>query len=153
MQGIAMVASSPVRHDSPLNLHALEVQTYQPPWKTLTDFALNSDLDNNTLNANNNPVIHHLFNQVCLLTVHIIIVVYFYLKWSHFICKHLKTTFCKRYHHTLHDLPFCMPINKKSKTRFLLTATIEQKGRGNVKIPFNLVGVVVFSIVGYWLKL
>lgn len=32
MQGIPMVASSPVRHDSPLNLHGLEVTQYQPPW-------------------------------------------------------------------------------------------------------------------------
>ena len=40
MQGIPMVASSPVRHDSPLNLHGLEVTSYQPPWKALSDFAL-----------------------------------------------------------------------------------------------------------------
>lgn len=32
MQGIQMIASSPVRHDSPLNLHGLEVTQYQPPW-------------------------------------------------------------------------------------------------------------------------
>ena len=32
MQGIPMVASSPIRHDSPLNLHGLEVTQYQPPW-------------------------------------------------------------------------------------------------------------------------
>lgn len=36
MQGIPMVASSPIRHDSPLNLHGLEVTQYQPPWVVLT---------------------------------------------------------------------------------------------------------------------
>lgn len=45
MQGIPMVASSPVRHDSPLGVHPLEVQAYQPPWKALSDFALHSDLE------------------------------------------------------------------------------------------------------------
>lgn len=64
MQGIPMVASSPVRHDSPLNLHGLEVTSYQPPWKTLSDFALNADLDNNTMNTHNNPAFQQLYNQV-----------------------------------------------------------------------------------------
>lgn len=64
MQGIPMVASSPVRHDSPLNLHGLEVTSYQPPWKALTDYALNADLDNNTMNAHNNPAFQQLYNQV-----------------------------------------------------------------------------------------
>ncbi|KAF2882427.1 hypothetical protein ILUMI_23746 [Ignelater luminosus] len=45
MQGIPMVASSPVRHDSPIGVHPLEVQAYQPPWKALSDFALHSDLE------------------------------------------------------------------------------------------------------------
>lgn len=66
MQGIPMVASSPVRHDSPLNLHGLEVTSYQPPWKTLSDFALNADLDNNTMNTHNNPAFQQLYNQVHL---------------------------------------------------------------------------------------
>lgn len=64
MQGIPMVASSPVRHDSPLNLHGLEVTSYQPPWKTLSDFALNADLDNNTMITHNNPAFQQLYNQV-----------------------------------------------------------------------------------------
>lgn len=64
MQGIPMVASSPVRHDSPLNLHGLEVTSYQPPWKTLSDFALNADLDNNTMGTHNNPAFQQLYNQV-----------------------------------------------------------------------------------------
>lgn len=45
MQGIPMVASSPVRHDSPMGMNALEVTSYQPPWKALSDFALHTDLD------------------------------------------------------------------------------------------------------------
>lgn len=38
MQGIPMVASSPIRHDSPLNLHGLEVTQYQPPWVVKNSF-------------------------------------------------------------------------------------------------------------------
>lgn len=38
MQGIPMVASSPIRHDSPLNLHGLEVTQYQPPWVIILNF-------------------------------------------------------------------------------------------------------------------
>lgn len=60
-----MIASSPVRHDSPLNLHGLEVTSYQPPWKALSDFALNADLDNNG-SLNHTPAFQHLVNQVRL---------------------------------------------------------------------------------------
>lgn len=63
MQGIPMVASSPVRHESPLNLHGLEVTSYQPPWKALSDFALHADLDNNG-SINHTPAFQHLVNQV-----------------------------------------------------------------------------------------
>lgn len=66
MKGIPLVASSPVRHDSPLNLNGLEVTKYQPPWKALADFALNSDLDNNNFNTQT-PAFQHLVNQVYLL--------------------------------------------------------------------------------------
>lgn len=64
IQGIPMIASSPVRHDSPLNLHGLEVTSYQPPWKALTDYALNADLDNSSMNTHNNPAFQQLYNQV-----------------------------------------------------------------------------------------
>lgn len=64
MQGIPMVASSPVRHDSPLNLHGIDVQTYQPPWKALSDFALNADLDNNGVMNTHTPAFQQLVNQV-----------------------------------------------------------------------------------------
>jgi hypothetical protein len=65
MQGIPMVASSPVRHDSPLNLHGLEVTSYQPPWKALSDFALHADLDSNGP-VNHSPAFQHLVNQASL---------------------------------------------------------------------------------------
>jgi hypothetical protein len=61
MPGVPLIASSPVRHDSPLNLHGLEVTSYQPPWKALSDFALHADLDNN--GVNHTPAFQHLVNQ------------------------------------------------------------------------------------------
>ncbi|KAL6954445.1 Insulin protein enhancer protein isl-1 [Sarracenia purpurea var. burkii] len=45
MQGIPMVASSPVRHESPIGISPIEVQSYTAPWKALSDFALHQDLD------------------------------------------------------------------------------------------------------------
>lgn len=54
-----MVASSPVRHDSPLGVHPLEVQAYQPPWKALHDFAMHSDLE-----QPHPPAFQQLVNQV-----------------------------------------------------------------------------------------
>lgn len=64
MHGIPMVASSPVRHESPIGMTPLEVQAYQPPWKALTDFALHTDLDRLDQNA---PSFHHLVSQVSRL--------------------------------------------------------------------------------------
>lgn len=61
MHGIPMVASSPVRHESPIGMTPLEVQAYQPPWKALSDFALHTDLDRMDPNA---PSFHHLVSQV-----------------------------------------------------------------------------------------
>ena len=43
--GVPMVASSPVRNDTPMQGTQVEVQSYQPPWKALSDFALSSDID------------------------------------------------------------------------------------------------------------
>ncbi|CAL4096399.1 unnamed protein product [Meganyctiphanes norvegica] len=47
-----MVASSPIRHDGgpmgpggPMGGDMLDVTAYQPPWKALTEFSLNHDLD------------------------------------------------------------------------------------------------------------
>lgn len=57
MRGVALVASSPVQHDSPVQ-HPIEVQSYRPPWKAFADYALHHDLDPNA------PHFQHLVNQV-----------------------------------------------------------------------------------------
>lgn len=56
-----MIASSPIRHDSPLNAYGHEITAYRPPWKTLSDFALNSNL--NTDNSHT-PAFQQLMYQV-----------------------------------------------------------------------------------------
>ena len=64
MHGIPMVATSPVRHDSPVGpgmIGSSDIQSYEPPWKALSDFALHTDLDR--LNPNT-PHFQHLVNQV-----------------------------------------------------------------------------------------
>ncbi|XP_018358359.1 PREDICTED: insulin gene enhancer protein ISL-1 isoform X1 [Trachymyrmex cornetzi] len=61
MHGIPMVASSPVRHESPIGMTPLEVQAYQPPWKALSEFALHTDLERLDPNA---PSFHHLVSQM-----------------------------------------------------------------------------------------
>ena len=64
MHGIPMVATSPVRHDSPVGpgmIGSTDIQSYEPPWKALSDFALHTDLDR--LNPNT-PHFQHLVNQV-----------------------------------------------------------------------------------------
>jgi len=45
MNGIPMVATSPVRQESPLGVTPLDITGYHPPWKQLTDFALRPDPD------------------------------------------------------------------------------------------------------------
>ena len=45
MNGIPMVATSPVRQDSPLGVSSLDITGYHPPWKQLTEFALRPDSD------------------------------------------------------------------------------------------------------------
>ncbi|XP_001362509.2 insulin gene enhancer protein ISL-2 [Monodelphis domestica] len=45
LTGTPLVAGSPIRHESAVQGSAVEVQTYQPPWKALSEFALQSDLD------------------------------------------------------------------------------------------------------------
>uniref|UniRef100_UPI00358F6571 insulin gene enhancer protein ISL-1-like n=1 Tax=Myxine glutinosa TaxID=7769 RepID=UPI00358F6571 len=46
MTGTPLVAGSPVRQDGGLQVSTVEVQSYhQPPWKALTDFALQSELE------------------------------------------------------------------------------------------------------------
>ncbi|XP_056268888.1 insulin gene enhancer protein isl-2b isoform X2 [Pseudoliparis swirei] len=45
LTGTPLVAGSPIRHESSVQGNPVEVQTYQPPWKALSEFALQSDLD------------------------------------------------------------------------------------------------------------
>ncbi|KAK5935034.1 hypothetical protein CgunFtcFv8_020432 [Champsocephalus gunnari] len=45
LTGTPLVAGSPIRHESSMQGNPVEVQTYQPPWKALSEFALQSDLD------------------------------------------------------------------------------------------------------------
>lgn len=45
MTGTPMVAASPERHDGGIQANPVEVQSYQPPWKVLSDFALQSDME------------------------------------------------------------------------------------------------------------
>ena len=42
-----MVASSPVRHEPPVGMQGnpVEVQSYQTPWKALSEFAMQGDMD------------------------------------------------------------------------------------------------------------
>jgi len=62
MHGIPMVATSPVRHESPVGMNPVEIHSYEPPWKALTDFALHTDLDR--LNNAGGPQFQHLVNQM-----------------------------------------------------------------------------------------
>jgi len=68
MHGIPMVATSPVRHESPVGMNPVEIHSYEPPWKALTEFALHTDLDR--LNngppggGSNGPPFQHLVNQM-----------------------------------------------------------------------------------------
>ncbi|XP_035617290.2 insulin gene enhancer protein ISL-3 isoform X2 [Oncorhynchus keta] len=45
LTGTPLVARSPIRHDNTVQGNSVEVQAYQPPWKALSEFALQSDLD------------------------------------------------------------------------------------------------------------
>ena len=58
-----MIANSPVRQNSPLNMHGIDVVPYQPPWKALSEFALYTNLDNDVINQQN-PAFRRLINQV-----------------------------------------------------------------------------------------
>uniref|UniRef100_A0A8C4TEL9 ISL LIM homeobox 2b n=1 Tax=Erpetoichthys calabaricus TaxID=27687 RepID=A0A8C4TEL9_ERPCA len=45
LTGTPLVAGSPIRHENAVQGNTVEVQTYQPPWKALSEFALQSDLE------------------------------------------------------------------------------------------------------------
>ena len=64
MHGIPMVATSPVRHESPVGMNPVEIHGYEPPWKALTDFALHTDLDRLNNPGGPGPQFQHLVNQV-----------------------------------------------------------------------------------------
>lgn len=40
-----LIAQRPMRQESPIGMNPIEVQSYQPPWKALNEFALHADLD------------------------------------------------------------------------------------------------------------
>jgi len=62
MQGIPMVATSPVRHESPIGpLNPVDIHGYQPPWKALSEFALHTDIDRLDPNG---PQFQHLVGQM-----------------------------------------------------------------------------------------
>ena len=61
MQGIPLIASSPVRHESPLGLNPVEVHAFAPPWKALAEFALHNDLERIDPST---PHFQQLINQV-----------------------------------------------------------------------------------------
>ena len=70
MQGIPLIASSPVRHDgsSPLGpggMNPVEVHAFAPPWKALAEFALHNDLERIDPST---PHFQQLINQVPVTT-------------------------------------------------------------------------------------
>lgn len=69
-----MIANSPVRQNSPLNMHGLDVVPYQPPWKALSEFALYANLENDVINQHN-PAFRRLVNQVSLRFLRIRLIV------------------------------------------------------------------------------
>lgn len=61
MRGVPLIATSPVRHESPLQMTTtpIDVHSYQPPWKALADYAsMQTDLDPNAAQF------QHLVSQV-----------------------------------------------------------------------------------------
>ena len=58
MNGIPMVATSPVRQDSPLGVSSLDITGYHPPWKQLTEFALRPDSDH--ASPQFSSLVHHM---------------------------------------------------------------------------------------------
>ena len=44
INGVPMIASSPVRHEG-IQASPVDVQTYQPPWKALSEFAMQSEME------------------------------------------------------------------------------------------------------------
>ncbi|CAG9799093.1 unnamed protein product [Chironomus riparius] len=62
MHGIPLIASPPVKHESPINYQGYEVTKYQPPWKVFSEFAMQNDSENDTRTST--PAFQHLVNQL-----------------------------------------------------------------------------------------
>lgn len=59
MRGVPLIASSPVRHESPVQMNPMDVHSYQPPWRALADYAsMQQDIDPSA------PQFQHLVSQV-----------------------------------------------------------------------------------------
>ena len=50
-----------VRHDPPCGVNPVDIHGFQPPWKSLTDFALHQEMDRMDPNS---PQFQHLVGQV-----------------------------------------------------------------------------------------
>ncbi|XP_023321181.1 insulin gene enhancer protein ISL-1 [Eurytemora carolleeae] len=61
MQGIPMIASSPVRHESSPLMNPVDIHGYQPPWKALSEFAMQPDIER--LDPGH-PNFHHIMQQM-----------------------------------------------------------------------------------------
>ena len=53
----------PVRHDPPCGVNPVDIHGFQPPWKSLTDFALHQEMDRMDPNS---PQFQHLVGQVII---------------------------------------------------------------------------------------
>jgi insulin gene enhancer protein ISL-1 len=63
MQGIQLIASSPVRNeDSPTNVQSFDVTSFQPQWKMISDLAMHADARQNVMAQS--PAYQDIVNQV-----------------------------------------------------------------------------------------
>lgn len=65
LTGTPLVAGSPIRHDTTVQGNPVEVQTYQTPWKTLSDLALETDLDQ--------PAFQHLVHFFLIIKLRLVV--------------------------------------------------------------------------------
>jgi len=61
MQGIPMIATSPVRHEPPMGVNPVDIHGFQPPWKAFSEFALSGDPDRMDPSG---PQFQHLVGQM-----------------------------------------------------------------------------------------
>lgn len=62
MQGVPLIASAPVKHElsEAMSCQGYEVTKYQPPWKILSEYAMQNDSDD----CISTPAFQHLVDQV-----------------------------------------------------------------------------------------